>query len=122
MHALDTPPAFILSQDQTLKTNILRILSAFKKASQDKKFLHYFCLLNLRKLRKTSPNRCLLASKLHQKNFKKNKCNSLNYIILATVYSSRAQAQVPSTLKGLTSVFGMGTGVPPPPSHQDYII
>ena len=35
----------------------------------------------------------------------------LNSIILALAYSSRAQAQVPSAMKGLTSVFGMGTGV-----------
>ena len=32
----------------------------------------------------------------------------------ATTYSPRACAQVPSALEGLTSVFGMGTGVPPP--------
>ena len=31
--------------------------------------------------------------------------------VLALVYFSRAQAQVSSTLRGLTSVFEMGTGV-----------
>ena len=34
-------------------------------------------------------------------------------LFLAPAYSPREQAQVPSALKGLTSVFGMGTGVPP---------
>lgn len=34
-------------------------------------------------------------------------------IVLAATYSRREQALLPSALKGLTSVFGMGTGVPP---------
>lgn len=29
--------------------------------------------------------------------------------------------QVPSALEGLTAVFGMGTGVSPPPSSPDYM-
>gem|GEM_PF-4107616 len=32
-------------------------------------------------------------------------------IVLAVIYFSRAQAQVSSTLKSLTSEFGMGSGV-----------
>ena len=36
-------------------------------------------------------------------------------IIPATTYSPRANAQVPSALEDLTAVFGMGTGVAPPP-------
>jgi hypothetical protein len=34
LHALSTPPAFILSQDQTLNKNLLKVnyLSAFAKA------------------------------------------------------------------------------------------
>ena len=39
--------------------------------------------------------------------------SKLNYTILATTYSDLAQAKLPSALKSLTSVFGMGTGVPP---------
>ena len=40
---------------------------------------------------------------------------------LATSYSPRAYAQVPSALKGLTSVFGMGTGVTPSLSSPDKV-
>ena len=36
--------------------------------------------------------------------------------MLAPTYSSACA--VPSAMEGLTSVFGMGTGVPPPLKHQ----
>ena len=37
-----------------------------------------------------------------------------NTIVLAATYFPRAQAQVSSALEGLTSEFGMGSGVTPP--------
>ena len=39
-------------------------------------------------------------------------CDEAFSIILATTYSS-IEAIVPSALQGLTSLFGMGRGVPP---------
>ena len=41
---------------------------------------------------------------------------------LATSYSHRGKPQLPSALKSLTSVFGMGTGVTSSPSLPDNII
>ena len=40
----------------------------------------------------------------------------IEYLKLAVTYSP--SKEVPSVLAGLTSVFGMGTGVPPPLDHQ----
>jgi hypothetical protein len=40
----------------------------------------------------------------------------IEYLKLALTYSP--PEGVPSVLAGLTSVFGMGTGVPPPLEHQ----
>ena len=37
----------------------------------------------------------------------------LKNLILATTYSPGPEGRVPSALKGLTAVFGMGTGVTP---------
>ena len=39
----------------------------------------------------------------------------IEYIVLALAYSHGEQAPLPSALECLTSVFGMGTGVPTPP-------
>jgi hypothetical protein len=53
--------------------------------------------------------------------FSRNKCVS-NYESCSpgNVLLSRLPAeQVPSALEGLTAVFGMGTGVSPPPSSPD---
>ena len=35
--------------------------------------------------------------------------------VLAPTYSNHPKWALPSALAGLTAVFGMGTGVPPPP-------
>ena len=43
------------------------------------------------------------------------------YFVLAPTYSPRRLRQVPSALAGLTSEFGMGSGVTPPPKHQHKI-
>jgi hypothetical protein len=40
----------------------------------------------------------------------------IEYLKLALIYSP--SKEVPSMQAGLTSVFGMGTGVPPPRKHQ----
>ena len=43
------------------------------------------------------------------------------FLLTGNVLLSQAAArQVPSTLEDFTSVFGMGTGVAPPPSSPDY--
>ena len=45
---------------------------------------------------------------------------SVAVVCLATSYSHRGSPQLPSALKSLTSVFGMGTGVTSLPSSLDY--
>ena len=56
----------------------------------------------------------LILAKKPEKNLKMTKCvssNFMKYKVPAFAYSPRAHAQVPSALAGLTSEFGMGSGV-----------
>ena len=72
------------------------------------------------------PNSSLPLSLLNPKTTKKEKPEDLSskllYLDSGNVLLSRAvSSQVPSALKGLTSVFGMGTGGTPSPSSPEIV-
>ena len=53
----------------------------------------------------------------------KDLINQSDLFVTSNVLLSQAAArQVPSTLEDFTSVFGMGTGVAPPPSSLDKLV
>ena len=106
LHVLSTPPAFVLSQDQTLHLSCISCFfgpSAFRRPPQTSlRWLVTVCSICQRTYNSIQEQQLILTYSPTESS--------------EDLLSHAATRAVPSALKGLTAVVGMGTGVSP--SHR----